>query len=741
MHKSLSKAVITGGLLLLAHWSALASPIYADGDLAPLGDPDGIINLADYLVANHIVLEQSTAGELELAHGDLYPPGAPDGIINLQDLLLLQQRVLSQSGSNYVQNLDLFADGPATASVSVGGVSSSTVLVVGSFTAPGATVINNPNFTDPDVGSNTVWYVAVSGGVANTYIGTGNLSSDPVLDSGFDFSGAGDGYLVFDIKVKAIDPDATLTVKMDSGYPKLGQAVLTPARYSVGNWQRVAISFAELLADPGPGPGLDLANVGNAFVIEVTGGAAEFYLDNIFVSHACPEPGACNATVNSKDEPANYSLVWSDEFDGSTLSSDNWGIETGYGGGFGWGNNEWQLYTNSPDNVSVQGGNLVLSARCASPPACGIRNGSITSARINTLNKFTFKYGRVEARIKPPVGTGAWPAFWMLGSNFPVVGWPHSGEIDIVEMHNLYSDDKTTHFTMHYCDDAISSNPCEYNPGWQYVSQFKTFPYSLGDDFHVFSADWDANGVTGKIDDIPYFYLAIAPGRMDEFLEEFFMILNVAIGGTLGGAPDASTPWPQTMLVDYVRVYQDVGGDGTNTIGPPPPSPELGVYTESHTQNLLSSSIINGADFGGNVVIINTSSTNVAPFDGNVVLQVDYTNTGRSYGGFLFDFGSGRDLSGYQTLKFSIDKSAISNMAKLNIEVENPGQQKFAAKLDDYTPVVSGNWATYEIPLADFSGADLTNIVYLGFWTPRTAGGLRTFGTLYFDDIHFAGGP
>ena len=195
------------------------------------------------------------------------------------------------------------------------------------------------------------------------------------------------------------------------------------------------------------------------------------------------------------------------------------------------------------------------------------------------------------------------------------------------------------------------------------------------------------------------------------------------------------------MLVDYVRVYQDLGGNGTNTMGPPPPSPELGVYTESHAQNLLSSSIINGADFGGNVVIINTSSTNVAPFDGNVVLQVDYTNTGRSYGGFLFNFGSGRDLSSYQTLKFSIDKSAISQMANLNIELENPGQQKFAARLADYTPVVSGNWATYEIPLAAYSGVDLTNIVYLGFWTPRTAAGSRTFGTLYFDDIHFAGGP
>jgi len=577
-------------------------------------------------------------------------------------------------------------------------------------------------------------------------MGTVDLSSDPVLDSGFDFSGDGLGQLVFDIKVNSIDPGTTLTVKIDSGYPDVGQVALTTSQYTVGSWQRVAISFAELLANPGPGSGLDLADVVNAFVIEVTGGDADFYLDNIFVSNTCLEPGACNATVNSKDEPAIYSLVWSDEFDGSTLSSDNWGIETGYGGNFGWGNDEWQLYTTSPDNVSVQGGNLVLSAQCASPPACGIRDGSITSARINTLNKFAFKYGKVEARLKPPVGKGAWPAFWMLGKNFPDVGWPRTGEIDIMEMNNRYSNERTTHFTMHYCDDAISSNPCQYDPGWEYVTAYKTFPYSLGDDFHVFSAEWDADGVTGKIDGITYFYLAIAPGRMDEFLEEFFVILNVAIGGTLGGAPDASTPWPQTMLVDYVRVYQRDGGDGTYTIGAPPPGPELGVYTETHTDSLLGySNIINGADFGGNVTNTNENSTAVTPLDGNVVLAANFTNTGKSYGGFIFNFSTGRDISDYQTLKFGIDSASMPAFANMTVQIENPGGAQPAPKvsLSAYTPTMSGNWALYEIPLDDFSGVplDLTNVLYLGFWSPRTSINQLLFGTLYFDDIHFAGGP
>ena len=708
---------------IISEMAHAASPIYADGDLAPLGAPDGLVNSADYLIANRIVLESLTPTQLELSHGDVYPVGAPDGVLNIQDMLLIQRLALEPGANNYVENIDLFVDGAAT--VTAGG--SSTTIIVDGYIGPGATVVNNPNFTDPDDSSNTVWNVSISGDTGNVFMGTGNLSSDPVLDSGFDFSGVGFGQLVFDIKVISITPGTTLTVKIDSGYPNLGQVALTPSQYSVGSWRRVAINFADLLANPGPGgASLDLNNVVNAFVMEVTGGNAHFYLDNIFVSHACSEVGGCKATVNTK---AAYSLVWSDEFDGTSLASDNWSLETGYGSN-GWGNDEWQLYTTNPDNISVTGGNLMISARCASPPACNKRNGSITSARINSLNKFAFKYGKVEARIKPPVGNGAWPAFWMLGKNFPAVGWPQSGEVDIMEIHNLYSNEFTTHFTMHWD-----------NPGWLYDSQYKTLPYSLGDDFHVFSAEWNVAGMVGKIDGIPFFNLPINPATMEEFLEEFYMILNVAIGGTLGGAPDASTSWPQTMLVDYVRVYQEDGGNGTYSIGAPPPAPEMGVYSESHTASVLPySAIINGADFGGNVLNINQSSTNTVPFDGSVTLQVGFNNTGSNFGGFLFNFTIGRDISYYQTLKFSINKTAMNTMSKLDIELENPGQLKFAVQLANYTPTVSGNWATYEIPLSDFSGADLTNILYLGIWTPRNSSNQLTFGTLYFDDIHFAGG-
>jgi beta-glucanase (GH16 family) len=254
---------------------------------------------------------------------------------------------------------------------------------------------------------------------------------------------------------------------------------------------------------------------------------------------------------------ASFELVFADEFnEGTSPNPDNWTIETGYGpGDSGWGNNEWQLYTDSPDNVRVENGNLVLSALCPVAP-CGIRDGSITSGKINTLGKFDFKFGKIVARIKPPVGKAAWPAFWALGTNFPEIGWPRSGEIDFMEIHNFYSDENTTHFTMHWWDEQTES--------WVFDTQYLTTAESLGDGFHIFEADWNEDRIIGKIDGQTYFTREIEPDTMEEFLEEFYMILNVAMGGTLGSGnepPAGDEIFPQTMLVDYVRVFQ--GSDGT----------------------------------------------------------------------------------------------------------------------------------------------------------------------------------
>ncbi len=316
-----------------------------------------------------------------------------------------------------------------------------------------------------------------------------------------------------------------------------------------GAWEELCFDFADGT------DGDEATAITVIFDLGVTGDAGNdpddwtFYYDGITQSDGCPP------------SDVEYELVFEDGFDSGTAPNPtNWTIETGYGNE-GWGNNEWQLYTESPDNVRVEDGNLVLSALCPAPP-CGVRDGTITSGKINSLNKVNFKFGKVEARIKAPVGRAAWPAFWALGANFPTVGWPRSGEIDFMELHNAFSNERTTHFTIHWCDESIQApETCSFPEGRVFVSANKSFDTSLGDDFHLFGAEWDESKIVGKIDGITYFVKSINPETMSEFLEEFYMIFNVAMGGTLGSnnqPPTGTETYPQTMLVDYVRVYRRV---------------------------------------------------------------------------------------------------------------------------------------------------------------------------------------
>ncbi|MFO7896900.1 MAG: glycoside hydrolase family 16 protein [Candidatus Cloacimonadales bacterium] len=685
-----------------------------------------------------------------------------------------------------------------------------------------------------------------------------------------------------------------------------------------------------------------------------------------------------------------YVLVWSDEFEAENLDMSNWNYEQGYGQD-GWGNDEWQEYTNQPENVRLEDGNLVISAiwdslNYSEP---GKRDGSITSARINSKDKFSFKYGKIKARIKVPGSNGMWPAFWMLGSNFDTSGWPYCGEIDIMEISPLYHGDNTTICTIHWWDDE--------NENHIYEGSTKSFSSPLTEDYHIYEVEWDEQRIIGKIDGIIYFTKVIDVNTMSEFLRDFFLIFNVAVGGNLGGEPNENTDWQEQMLVDWVRVYQaetneeeintfgiftdetevdagiTVGADaeiyvwentltsvftapyeGENVISfqtaglgwfgagiqsnlpidlqnfangwlkfmikipanvsfkigiidllgnenyldfpanqtafglarngewgqaivpvqdlignvdismlsyefvileengiqcqfaiddiyydktgvvesslsfsqssyssaateadifiqdeARPDSTVtievaneadsitltvalgasgagqttvyfgetneatstisisedetivvsyenaagelltdsavieavadqnyIGIYSESHTENSLAySTIINSADWSGNSAVPDEESTAVTAFDGSYVLSVAYESGSAGWGGIAFDFGSA-DISDYTTLKFSIDTSNMPALAYFGIKLEDNSTGSTEVDLFSYTPVVSGNWATYEIPLNDFPGANLADLKYLGLWNPQDAGNTLLFDTLYFDDIH-----
>ncbi len=234
-----------------------------------------------------------------------------------------------------------------------------------------------------------------------------------------------------------------------------------------------------------------------------------------------------------------WELIWHDEFDGPEINPDYWTREVG---GHGWGNGEGQYYTDAPENAFIADGHLVIQA--LEQNYLGKR---YTSARLMTQNKVEMAYGRIEARIQIPYGQGLWPAFWMLGANIDRIGWPHNGEIDIME--NIGSEPFRIHGTVH-------------GPGYSGgngVGGSKRLPGGAryADDFHVFAIEWKEEEIRWYMDDEEYFRItpASVPGEW-VYDHPFFIILNVAVGGRWPGPPDDTTTFPQTMKVDYLRIYE-----------------------------------------------------------------------------------------------------------------------------------------------------------------------------------------
>ena len=238
------------------------------------------------------------------------------------------------------------------------------------------------------------------------------------------------------------------------------------------------------------------------------------------------------------------SVVWADEFSGTEVDTTKWSFQTGDGcseGICGWGNNELQSY--QVDNASVSNGTLKIEAREER-----VRNKAYTSARIRTLNKGEWAFGRFEARIKMTVGQGIWPAFWMLPTDEVYGGWPQSGEIDIME--NIGSEPSTVHGTIHYGDpypDNQSTGASFTLPGGERFT----------DAFHEFAIEKEAGVIRWMVDDV--LYSTKTPADTDPFVwpfdERFHFLLNVAVGGNWPGSPDETTVFPQVLEVDHVRVY------------------------------------------------------------------------------------------------------------------------------------------------------------------------------------------
>lgn len=241
-----------------------------------------------------------------------------------------------------------------------------------------------------------------------------------------------------------------------------------------------------------------------------------------------------------------YQLVWEEEFEENTLDTTYWSYMIGNGEAYGlpgWGNNELQYYTDKVENAELKDGKLRITAQQED-----YEGFKFTSARLRTKGKADWKYGKYEIKAKLPKGQGIWPAIWMLPTEEAFGKWPKSGEIDIMEL--LGHEPELVHGTVHY------------GPAWpdnkQNTNKFVLEGSDFSEDFHVFSVEWEENKIDWFVDGEKYH--TVTPQSLEPenypFNESFHMLLNLAVGGSWPGNPDETTVFPQSMEVDYIKVYQ-----------------------------------------------------------------------------------------------------------------------------------------------------------------------------------------
>jgi beta-glucanase (GH16 family) len=360
------------------------------------------------------------------------------------------------------------------------------------------------------------------------------------------------GEIKFDIKT--ISGDSKYTMKVDCVYPCTSGDKSLGVRGDDG-WESVTVNVDDLVNQ-----GLILDTIDTGIVIWAAQYTSTvFQIDNVRwedidggetpVEPVGGDDGWVIPLFAGYESPSSYdgySLTWSDEFSGTKINTDNWDYDIG---GSGWGNNELQYHTNR--NAYLKDGLLVLRAQQES-----YGGRSYTSSRLKTQGKQNFKYGRIDVRARLPEGAGIWPALWMLGKNITDVGWPNSGEIDIMEMvggnspqDNHPDGDRTAVGTMHWNNNGLNGSYSPVSTGG-----YRKLSTSLSEEFHVFSIQWDVNGIGWYVDDVRYSYKTI--NSTQPFREEFFFVMNIAVGGNWPGSPNSSTVFPQRMVVDYVRVFQ-----------------------------------------------------------------------------------------------------------------------------------------------------------------------------------------
>lgn len=448
----------------------------------------------------------------------------------------------------------------------------------------------------------------------------------------------------------------------------------------------------------------------------------------VLLMASCKDDDAAIHPEKPVSDYEGFTLTWADEFDTGPINLDNWVYETGdgtsYGLPAGWGNNELQNYTLLSENSGIEstGDNGVLYIR-----ATETSDRVYTSAKLTTNKLFSMRFGKVAVRAKMPEGKGLWPAIWMLGDNRDQVAWPGCGEIDIVEV--LGQEPSKMYSTLHYTDGDNKRNSTQ--------GSHTLASGSFADSYHIYTLDWTPEYLAFGVDGEEFQRMTIE-ADMKEFLRSFYLVLNVAVGGDWPGSPDESTTFPQTMYVDYIRVYTK---DGFEV----PDAPTLDIEEESVGQLIDASIAANGIqngfdDLGPAKVVVYgaggepTIAESDVAIDGDKSLVFDFP--GGNWGGGYLELESPKDLSVYTHVYFSLKPS--TPIVDAEIKLESPSTNA-AVYLINYTPTtVEQGFLEYGIPLTDFEGLDISQLtIPFAMWNPKDADDNFAVSRLLIDNIHF----
>lgn len=389
-----------------------------------------------------------------------------------------------------------------------------------------------------------------------------------------------------------------------------------------------------------------------------------------------------------------YELIWLDDFliDGAPCS-ENWGYDIGAGG---WGNGESQYYTDRLDNSYVRNGVLTIKAIKEN-----YGDSHYTSARLLSKNKFDFTYGKVEIRAMLPTEDGTWSALWMLGSDFSAVGWPACGEIDIME-HTGNNENfvlGTTHNLAGYGGEGVGGSVEMPTPS----------------EFHIYSIEWNENQIKFMVDGAQFFVYSPSNKTSDNYpyTKDFFLIMNIAMGGTLGGNIDPGFT-NATMVIDYVKVYQKANA---NSLQPSIGAPNPPFRNAENVISIFSDAYINTSGVNFNPNWEQNTLFTFKPIEGNNTLK--YSNF--NYQGIEY---SHLDVSKMDFLHIDL-WSANENALHLSCVSSGPVEKPYPLN------IAAEEWVSYNIPMTYFSDVvDLTDVFQFKF-------DQGTGGTFYVDNIYF----